>query len=185
MGQTGDERGKEELAMYGPMQLIVIVFKNPNIPIDLSNHLKSVRAQGVIRLVDTVFVTKDEHADLLILEGSNLDLEDGEFQGMMEGAFFGNGGASEAGTSAALVASDHAVFDLSEDDLLEIADRIPIGSSALFLLLEHVWATGVLEAVETNDGAVVASGWITPAELISMGASATNTNESPETLGEF
>ena len=164
--------------MYGPMQMLVITFKHPDVPLDLRNQLKKVREQGLVRMVDAVFVSKDEHADLTVLEGSDLDHDEAEFLGIMAGAFFGYGAAGdagiEAGMEAGLVESEQGVFGLSEDDLFEIADRIPAGSSALFLLLEHVWAIGLKESVENSQGTVVANGWITPATLMTMGANAAN-----------
>ncbi len=162
--------------IYGPMQLVVMTFEEPNFPLDLRNQLAVVREQGLVRLIDAVFVSKDDQGDLLVLEGSDLVPEEVEFIGVMAGALFGYGAAGtagiEAGMEEGLEASDHGVFGLDDDDLLEIADRIPVGSSALFLLLEHVWALGVKDAVESSQGTVVANGFITPATLVAMGANA-------------
>jgi uncharacterized protein YxjI len=68
--------------------------------------------------------------------------------------------------SAGLVASEYSVFGLDEDDLFAVADAIPTGSVALFLLLEHVWAKGLRESVENGQDTVVANGWITPTALM-------------------
>lgn len=164
--------------IYGPLQLVVLSFAQPTFPMDLRDQLGIVREQGLVRLFDAVFVSKDEQGDLLVLEGSDLAQEEVELYGVLAGALFGYGVAGtaglEAGMDAGLAASDHGVFGLDDDDLLEIADRIPVGSSALFLLLEHVWALGIKAAVEDNHGTVTANGWITPETLISMGARAAN-----------
>ena len=162
--------------LYGPMQLAVITFPNPDVPIDLRHQLKEVRDQGFIRVVDAVFVAKDEHADLLVLEGSDLEQDEAAFLGLMAKALFGYGAAGDAGIDAgiqaALEESERGVFGLDEDDMLEIADRIPLGSSALFVLLEHVWAKGLRESVANSQGTVVANGWITPSTLVAIGANA-------------
>ena len=162
--------------MYGPMQLVVVTFDNPNLPMDLRNQLKAVLSHGFVRLLDAVFVSKDQQGDLMVLEGSDLNHEEAELLGFMAGAFFGYGAAGTAGIApgadAGLAASEKGAFGLSEDDLLEIADMIPTGSAAVFVLLEHLWARGLREAVENSEGTVVANGWITPATLVAMGANA-------------
>jgi uncharacterized membrane protein len=163
--------------LYGPMQLIVMTFPTADFPTDLSDQLRVVRETGFVRLLDVAYVSKNDQSDLLVLEGTDLEQEEEEFLGIMEGAFFGYGAAGDAGVEAGmeegLVASENGVFGLSEDDLLEIADRIPIGSSALFLLIEHLWALGLKDAAESSQGTVVANGFITPETLVRMGANAT------------
>ena len=159
---------------FGPLQMVVITFSKPDIPMDLRNQLKKVRDQGLVRMVDAVFVSKDEHGDLAVLEGSDLETDEVELLGIMARAFFGYGAAGEEGLEAAvesgLESSGRDIFGLDEDDLLEIADSIPAGSSALFILLEHAWAIGLREAVVNSQGNVVANGWITPETLMAMGA---------------
>jgi uncharacterized membrane protein len=161
---------------YGPMQMVVITFPKPEIPMDLRNQLRQVRDQGLVRMVDAVFVSKDEHTDIAVLEGSDLDEDEFALLGILARAFFGYGAAGESGLEAA-IASDletpgRDIFGLDEDDLLEIADSIPAGSAALFILLEHVWALGLREAVVSSRGNVIANGWITPETLAAVGAAA-------------
>jgi uncharacterized membrane protein len=158
--------------------MVVITFPKPDIPMDLRNQLKEVREQGLVRMVDAVFVSKDEHSDIAVLEGSDLEEDEVELLGILARAFFGYGAAGEAGLDASieddLEAPGRDIFGLDEDDLLEVADRIPAGSAALFILLEHVWALGLREAVVNSQGVVVANGWITPETLVSLGADAAN-----------
>ncbi len=160
--------------LYGPIQLLVVTFPSPDIPMDLRNQLRKVREQGIVRMVDAIFISKDEHSELAMLQGSDLDEEEAAFMGMMAGAFFGYGAGGEAGieigAEAGLAASSEGIFGMSESDLFEVADRIPAGSAALFLLLEHVWAHGLRESLATSQGTMIAQGWITPESLVSLGA---------------
>jgi uncharacterized membrane protein len=169
--------------IYGPLQLVVMSFGHATFPLELRDQLQVVREQGLVRIFDAVFVSKDDQGDLLVLEGSDLVQEEVELYGVLAGALFCHGAAGtaglEAGMEAGLAASDHGVFGLDDDDLLEIADRIPVGSSALFLLLEHVWALGIKDAAENSQGTVIANGWITPAALVSMGARAAGSSHTP------
>jgi uncharacterized membrane protein len=160
--------------LYGPMQLLVVTFASPDFPMDLRNQLKQVREQGIVRMVDAVFVSKDEHSELSMLQGSDLDDEEAAFMGMMAGALFGYGAAGdeglEVGAAVGLAAASEGIFGMTENDLYEVADRIPAGSAALFILLEHIWAHGLREAMASSQGTVIAQGWITPESLVSLGA---------------
>ena len=124
--------------------------------------------------MDAVFVSKNENADLSVMEGSDLDREESDLLGIMARAIFGYGTAGDEGIEEGLHAAGEGVFGLSDDDLFEIADKIPIGSSALFVLLEHVWALGLREAVASSEGRVVAHGLIDIARLLAIGVDSTD-----------
>ena len=64
------------------------------------------------------------------------------------------------------------ILGSSVASLNEIADRIPRGASAAFILLEHLWAIGLKEGLRNANGVVLAHGWLTPATLIAMGEEA-------------
>jgi hypothetical protein len=68
------------------------------------------------------------------------------------------------------LAAEQGEFGLTPGELLEIADQVPFGSSALMLLFEHVWAIGLKEAVQNAGGFVLAQGFVTPATLVALGA---------------
>jgi hypothetical protein len=44
----------------------------------------------------------------------------------------------------------------ANDSSLRIADLIPRGTAAAFILLEHLWAIGLKEAVGNANGTVIA-----------------------------
>jgi uncharacterized membrane protein len=69
-------------------------------------------------------------------------------------------------------AAESNEFGIDSDDMDEIADRIPRGTAAAFILLEHLWAIGVKESLRNTGGVVIAQGWLTPATLIAMGMEA-------------
>jgi len=158
---------------YGPMQLLVIDFDRAALPLDVVNQLRRLREDGVVRLVDAVFVSKDEHGDLNDIRASDLSADEAVLLGTLAGALFGYGAAGEEGAElgAALggLAAWEGEFGLVAEDINEIADLIPRGSAAAFLLLEHLWAIGLKEALQNANGRVIAHGWLTPATLVAMG----------------
>ena len=158
---------------YGPMQLIAIGFGHASLPLDFVNQLRRLRDAGVVRLLDAVFIAKDEHENLNAIKVSDLDDEEALLLGAIAGALVGYGAIGdegiERGAEIGMLSSEDGIFGLSSDDLDEIADRIPRGTAATFLLLEHLWAIGLKEAIRNADGAVIGQGWITPATLIEVG----------------
>ena len=161
---------------YGPMQLVVIGFGEAALPLDFVNQLRRLRDDGIVRLVDAVFIAKDEHGDLNEIEASDLSEDEAVLLGTLAGALFGYGAAGEEGIELGAelggLAAEGGEFGLDRDDIDEIADLIPRGSAAAFILLEHLWAIGLKEALQNSNGAVIAHGWVTPATLIAMGEEA-------------
>jgi uncharacterized membrane protein len=165
-----------ETVLYGPLQLVVIGFGQAALPLDFVNQLRRLRDDGIVRLVDAVFVAKDEHGDLNEIRASDLSEDEAVLLGTLAGALFGYGAAgdegAELGAELGGLAAEGGEFGLDEDDIDEIADLIPRGSAVAFILLEHLWAKGLKEAVRNANGAVIAHGWIRPETLIAMGREA-------------
>lgn len=159
---------------YGPMQLVVIEFEHAALPMGFVNRLRRLREDGIVRLVDAVFVAKDEFGDLTEIRVSDISEDEAILLGMMAGALFGYGAAGEDGIDVGaalggLATAERGEFGLDSDDIEEIAEMIPSGSAAAFVLLEHLWAIGLKEAIRDADGSVIAHGWLTPAALVAMG----------------
>ena len=162
--------------VYGPLQLFVIGFGQAALPLDFVNQLRRVRDDGIVRLVDAVYAAKDEHGDLTQIRVTDFSKEEMALFGTLAGALFGYGAAGEEGALLGAVLGEMAAeggeFGLDSDDMDEIADRIPRGTAVAFILLEHLWAIGLKESLRNTHGAVIASGWLTPATLIAMGEEA-------------
>jgi uncharacterized membrane protein len=160
---------------YGPMQLVVIGFGQSALPLDVVNQLRRLRDDGIVRLVDAVYVSKDEHGDLTEIKATDISEDEAVLLGMLSGALFGYGAAGEEGMElgaelGGMAAAESGEFGLDSDDIDEIADLIPRGTGAAFLLLEHLWAIGLKESIRNSLGSVIAHGWITPETLVEMGA---------------
>jgi len=158
---------------FGPIQLVVLGFGEAALPLDFVNQLRRLREDGIVRLVDAVFVSKDEHGDLDEIRTSDLSEDEAVLLGTLAGALFGYGAGGqeglEIGAQIGMLAAEEGEFGLDSDDIDQIADLIPRGTAAAFILLEHLWAIGLKEAVANSNGSVIAHGWITPATLIARG----------------
>jgi uncharacterized membrane protein len=167
------------------MQLLVLGFGQAALPLDFVNQLRRLRDDGIVRLVDAVFVSKDEHGDLNEIRATDISKDEAVLLGTIAGALFGYGAAGEEGLEVGaelggLAVAESGEFGLDRDDIDEIADLIPRGTAAAFILLEHLWAIGLKEALRNSNGAVIAHGWLTPATLIAMGEEAAEAAEADD-----
>ena len=79
----------------------------------------------------------------------------------MEGAIVG-----------AEIGAKFAQYDkgFTERDIKNIADDIPNNSSALLMVVEHLWAKKIKEALVNANGIMVAQGLLTPELVVRIGA---------------
>src|SRR5689334_22085597 len=127
------QNGQLEL---GPIDVVVIAYR-PGAPMtgDAAQRLVDLVDRGIIRILDAMFVVKNE---------------DGTFSGFDASDLAGKG------------VGDFVVFEgassgmLSDDDAEKAADAIEPGSVAVVLVYENRWAAPFVAAVGRNGGVPVA-----------------------------
>jgi uncharacterized membrane protein len=153
----------------GPVQLLVIAFANGKFDGSILEELRRLREHDVVRLLDLLFVFKDEDGAVVELETSDLSDEESAEYGALVGALFGldagddGGAAGRPRPTAAAVAQNGSLLDLTEAWFL--ADVIPAGTAAAVVLLEHRWAIPLRDAVEAADGHDLVDTWVHPRDL--------------------
>jgi hypothetical protein len=73
-------------------------------------------------------------------------------------------------------------FGLSEGDIQEIAASLHPGSSAGFLLIEHVWARDLKRAIRDAGGFPLGEGFLTPETLAAVATELLAMSEALEEL---
>jgi uncharacterized membrane protein len=158
---------------FGPVQLVVIGFGQPEVSNDVVAQLRAASAEGAVRFISASFVAKDDEGALTLVRHTDLSDEERAELRALVWALVGFGAAGKAGAevAAALGAlAEEDDFGLSLVDLDEIADRIPFGSSSLVLVIEHRWAIGLRDAVRAAGGRILADGMIRREMLVELGA---------------
>jgi uncharacterized membrane protein len=160
--------------MYGPIQLTAIAFDNEEVIGGLLDELERVREFGIIRLIDFLFVAKDADGNISALEVSDLDMEEMVEFGAVVGGLIGLGAAGVEGAEVGAVAGALSVaendFGLTTEEVREVADRLPRGSSGVLVLFEHTWALRLKEYIVDSGGVLIAQGLIHPSALVEVGA---------------
>jgi uncharacterized membrane protein len=159
--------------IFGPMQLLVIVFDNPNFHGQIRRELESVMNKGMIRLIDLLFIWKDEEGNIKSMEATQLDEEEKMRFGAVVGGLIGYGAGGEEGekkgTEAGILAAAQENYGITEEDILEITEAIPEGTAAAILIIEHLWAKSLKQAIRDSGGVLVSQGMLTPELLIAVG----------------
>jgi uncharacterized membrane protein len=160
---------------FGPVQMLVVGFAHGKFEGEILAELKRLREQDIIRLVDLLFVNKDDDGEIATVELTDLSREESMEFGALAGALIGVGAGGEAGAEAGAVAGAVAMEDgqaFSEQDVWFVADAIPPGTSAGIALIEHRWAIPLREAIERAGGQPLADEWVHPEDLVAAGAEA-------------
>jgi hypothetical protein len=126
----------------GPVSYTVIAFPGNQFNGNIAPEVAKLISNGTVRILDLVFVAKDEVGDTITLE----------FDQREELAAFGDLDGEVGGL-------------VNEDDLAHVADDLPPGNGALVIVWEDLWAIPLVEAVRQSGGVVVDSARI-PADLV-------------------
>jgi hypothetical protein len=126
----------------GPVSYTVIAFPGNRFNGAIAPEVEKLVSNGTVRVLDLVFIGKDETGDTVSLEFDQRD----------ELAAFGDLDGEVGGL-------------INEEDLDHVADQLPPGNSALVIVWEDLWATPLVEAVRESGGVVVDTARI-PSELV-------------------
>jgi uncharacterized membrane protein len=143
----------------GPVQLLAVGF-DPDASFEgrIMDELANLERHETIRILDLLFVGKDaETGDLLALDYQ------GEELGAIVGALLGFEFEGEQPSEVSGI-EGHA-FGLSQREIQGIAASLKPGSSAGFLLIEHVWARDLKRAIREASGFPLGEGFLTPETL--------------------
>jgi uncharacterized membrane protein len=120
----------------GPVEILVVGFAENKFTGEIAPALEELVADGMIRVIDLVFVTKSADGEVLGVELSDLDeAMSAEFRPHVE---------EPSGM-------------LSDEDIEDLGADLAPNSSAAILLFEHVWATRFRDAVLSSGGELIAS----------------------------
>lgn len=118
----------------GPVDVFIIGFPGNKFSGRIAPAIMDLVDNGTIRVIDALFVTKDDAGEVTTLEVADLDAE----------------------TGAAFVAVEVAQPGaLGADDAEEISDDLPPNSSALLIAIENLWARKVVEACQAADAVMI------------------------------
>jgi uncharacterized membrane protein len=166
-----------DVLKIAPLQLIVVAFDKPDFSGKILDELNKARDANLIRVVDGLVVHKDENGAIHSVEKSDLSFEEIGTYGAVLGTMLGLGSGDEdvvMATADNMQASfeKRYQFGLDKEDVSAIADEMEDDTAALFLLIEHVWALPLRNAMRQAGGILLAQDFLSPELLIGIGMQA-------------
>ena len=120
----------------GPIEIIVVGFPENQFTGEIVPALTDLVEAGFVRIVDLVFVTKDDDGTVASLELEELD---------------------SAVSDAYVTLVEELDSLIGEEDIEDFGEQLEPGSSIALLVVEHVWAKGFADAVANSGGVLLDS----------------------------
>jgi uncharacterized membrane protein len=140
----------------GPLHVLVFGFDHPTFTGAALEQLRSLEHNEVVRLIDLLFVEKDDDGNVTAIAVEDLDEARARVLGDLAGALVGLGPDLDG----------DGMPDDVDDELWDIAEEIPPGSAAAIVLIEHRWAIGLRDALAAAGGELLGDAFL-PAEELS------------------
>ena len=124
-----------------PLEYALIGFKDPKFSGKIVPELLDLAQRGIVRIVDIVFLQKEEDGNLNTLELNDLEPE-------MYEMFVPIG--------------EHVSSLFTTDDLLITASKLPNNSAAVLFLWENLWTASLRQAILDAGGELIEREQIAP-----------------------
>jgi DNA-binding NarL/FixJ family response regulator len=165
--------------MPAPLQMIALTFR---LDVDAESHLLAevdrIEGRGVLRVLDLVFLAKGQDGAV-----AGLEVGDGEdFGSLLAGISplgTGNGSRLTADGGAAGGQASPGVATVQA-----LADSLEPGSAVALLLVEHVWAGPLVDAVSAAGGALISDDFLAGDVSRAIGAEIAAVEEATAVIAE-
>jgi uncharacterized membrane protein len=171
-----------KLVEFGPIQLVALKFPDPDMMKgEMLKEIFRLSKAEIIRVVGLLVIVKDEKGNIKTAQISELSDKDRTKLGAAIGALIGLGYAGTEGAEAgAKAGAERVTHGLSRERISEIAQKVPKGTAAGILLVEHLWAKKLKEIAQNQHGVLMAEGFIEPAALVALGTELAEGAETAE-----
>ncbi|MDM8519907.1 hypothetical protein QUF64_07655 [Anaerolineales bacterium HSG6] len=166
----------------GPIQILVIGFEsNDKFTGEIMRELELIRGRSVIRVLDLLFVMKDEVGNITTYKNNDLNDEEELEIGVVISRMMGLKESSQAehGLEEALLAANYGI---TQADIVDLSNQIEPGSSAGVLMIEHTWALGLKDAIINAGGRMLSQGFLTRDAMMMIGAELQATAEAETSI---
>jgi hypothetical protein len=141
----------------GPVQVLVVGFDRQTFSGEVLAEFTRLREAGIVRLIDLLFVSRTEEGafeTLALPEGVNADF--GDLAARVLGQTENSGQIENSGQPTVQAAEGEAASTWS------LSDAIPVGGTAAVVLIEHIWAASLSEAIQRAGGSFLDETWLAP-----------------------
>ena len=155
--------------------MLVLGFSEPNFTGKIAAELERLREHEFVRIVDALVVQKDDAGDITACRSATSARTRRRRWARSPARSSDSATATTTRRSkpdaerAAAMEDGHLIPD---EEVWYVADAIPNGSAAAIVLLEHLWAIPLRDAIVDAGGIALADEWIHPSDLVAVGVAA-------------
>jgi uncharacterized membrane protein len=156
----------------GPIQILCMAFDGNRFKGEILPELDRLKRERIIRIIDLLLVRKDDEGRVTVMTSSDLDWEEATAFGSYVGALAGYGAAGPEGVERGAMAGAAELADghlFNENDTFRVTQSLPNNMSAALVLIEHLWAKDLREAIERAGGSELSNEWLKPEEILTAG----------------
>jgi Family of unknown function (DUF6325) len=165
----------------GPLQFVVLGVRGEEQQQAVTKALRNLTERGAIRVIDMLYVTKQEDGTWVPARASSLSDEERKRFGTVAAALIGLGyGGIEGARAGAEFPASPDSFAFSDRDygenlqeirehLRDIAQDLPTGATCAIALIEHQWMPRFKDELRRHGVLVLGSGLIRPRSLVMLG----------------
>jgi DNA-binding CsgD family transcriptional regulator len=159
--------------MPGPLQVIAVSFSpGSDFQARVLAEVDRLQGRGVLRLLDVIFVAKNEDGTI---EPVVVGRDDDDLGALLSSILPLGGGVVEPTGEA-----DSSGSAMS--DAWALAESLLPGTALALLLVEHGWAQALFEAVSDSGGALLGEGFLTAEAGLVVGAEVAALEEAAEVI---
>ncbi len=126
--------------MHGPIDYIVVSFKKLNFEGKILEELRQQEQNGTIKVIALALISKDSEGNVTTIDAANA------------------GDSTIVEFSQSLPSNDL----VDQDDIDEVGELLENDTAAGMLIVEHLWAKGLKQAIINANGTLLAEGRIHP-----------------------
>ena len=126
--------------MHGPIDYIIVGFEKLNFSGEILNELKAQEEKGIIKVLALALIAKDSGGAVTSVDVASL------------------GDEAVVEFTQTLPSSDL----VNEEDITEVGELLDNDTAAGLLIVEHLWAKGLKQAIINANGTLIAEGRIHP-----------------------
>ena len=162
------------MSKVGPIQVMVFGFdRTDQFRGQVLEQLVNLRGRGLIRLIDLFVAAKDPSGELIAVELNDLTEKESVEFGKVIGKLLGKQKVT-AGQAAAVVvertlAAAAKTVGLDYRGIAQAVKNLRPGKAFGVLMVEHVWAIPLRDAIREAGGVPLAQGFLTPEAMVMVG----------------
>ena len=150
-GQEGGPPTKG-VAVIGTVQILVIGYRQSRLPEAIEQEVSLLKSSPAVRLLDVYAIAKGKDR---VLTEYGIEAF-GKFDGEAIRRLLRSSGAARVISSYAV---DSSGFLVQGTPIPDLKESVPPGTNAVILLIEHLWARPLEDAMRNGDAFPLAGGW--------------------------